>query len=155
GGTNSGFGGDGLSATRAMLNGPTGVTTDPAGNIYIADFGNNRIRVVNSSGTISTLAGTGDPGFSGDNGPATQAKLSAADVAYFGGSLYFADEYNNRVRKIDLSTKIITTVAGSGAQGFSGDGGPAISAQLTLPRSVALDPAGNLYIADWGNAVVR
>lgn len=155
GGNGGGFGGDGYFAAHAQLNGPTGVAVDPGGNVYIADSGNSRIRVVNPVQNISTLAGTGTSGFSGDNGPASQASLSVNDLAYFGGSLYFADNFANRIRKIDLATKIITTVAGNGSAGYSGDGGPATEAQLTQPRGIAFDAAGNMYIADWGNAVVR
>src|SRR5262249_29388754 len=137
------------------LSAPTGVAVDNSGNIYIADTGNARIRKVEASGNLSNLAGSGISGFGGDNGPASQARIAPNDVAYFGGSLYIADMYNNRIRKVDLSTKIITTVVGTGDAGNAGDGGPALSAQLNEPRGLALDAAGNLYIADWGNAVVR
>ncbi len=155
GGNGPGFSGDGQFALNARLTGPTAVAADAAGNIYIADSGNFRIRVVNVNQQISTLAGNGSPKATGDNGPATNAGLSVTDLTISGGSLYFADELNNKVRKIDLNTKIISTVAGIGSPGYTGDGGTAFSAQLAFPTSVALDAAGNMYIADWGNSVIR
>jgi sugar lactone lactonase YvrE len=151
-----GFSGDGGPATSAQLYSPQGVAVDSAGNLYIADSGDNCIRKV-SNGTITTVAGDGTEGFSGDNGPATAARLShptglAVDSA---GNLYIADFSNNRIRKI--SNGVITTVAGNGTlpPGSSGDGGPATSAQLVYPTSVAVDSAGNLYIADAGNNCIR
>jgi uncharacterized protein (TIGR03437 family) len=149
-----GFAGDNGPATYAELSAPNGVAVDPAGNIYIADTGNNRIRKV-TNGVITTVAGNGTAGLSGDNGPATNAQLNgpkgvAVDSA---GNLYIADTYNSRVRKV--SNGVITTVAGSGTQGFSGDNGPATSALLFWPKGVAVDSAGNLYIADTYNSRVR
>ena len=140
-----GFSGDNGPATSAELNGG-GVAVDSAGNLYIADSGNNRIRKV-SNGVITTVAGDGTSGFSGDNGPATSAQLSipiavAVDSA---GDLYIADYANNRIRKV--SNGVITTVTGNGNAGFSGDNGPASSAEVNAPQSVAVDSAGNLYIA--------
>ena len=151
-----GFSGDGGPATSAQINSPRGVALDGAGNLYIVDTGNNRIRKVDTSGIITTVAGTGDAGFSGDGGPATSARLSgprgvALDDA---GNLYIADRDNNRIRKVDTSGTI-TTVAGTGDAGFSGDGGPALSATLNGPSGVALDGAGNLYIAEFGNSRIR
>ncbi len=127
---------------------------DSAGNLYIADTDNNRIRKV-SNGVITTVAGNGTQGFSGDNGPATSAQLYipggvAVDSA---GNLYIADTYNNRIRKV--SNGVITTVAGNGTVGFGGDNGPATSAQLNTPVAVAVDSAGNLYIADTNNNRIR
>ena len=144
--------GDNGPATSAQLNFPEGVAVDSAGNLYIADSGNYRIRTV-SNGVITTVAGNGTQGFSGDNGPATSAALSgpngvAVDSA---GNLYIADYYNNRIRKV--SNGVITTVAGGGAS--FGDNGPATSAQLYEPWGVAVDSAGNLYIADSGNDRIR
>src|ERR1039458_1128087 len=148
----SGYSGDNGPATSAQLNGPYGVAVDSASNLYIADSGNNRIRKV-SNGVITTVAGNGTAGFSGDNGPATSAQLSGSfDVTVDSvGSLYIGDGGNNRIRKV--SNGVITTVAGSGSTGpsgagFSGDNGPATSAQLQIPGGVAVDSPGNLYIAD-------
>lgn len=153
---NEGFGGDGNQASQAYLNSPTGVAVDAAGNVYIADNGNGRIRMVDVNGDISTIAGNGNPMFLGDNGPAKSAQLDPADVVLDNaGNLYVSDRGNHRIRKINLTSKVITTVAGIGSPGHSGDGGPATSAQLKLPTSMTLDAAGNLYIADNGNSVVR
>lgn len=159
-GGNPGYSGDGGNAIGAELNGPEGITVDPAGNLYIADTGNNRIRkvsgVILSGGTITTFAGTGTAGFSGDSSPATSAKLNAPyGVALdASGNLYIADSANNRVRRVDGSGTI-TTYAGTGTAGYSVDPGPATSAELDSPMGVAVDPAGNLYIADARNYVVR
>jgi len=205
-----GFAGDGAAATKARLELPRGVFLDPAGNIYIADSGNNRIRKVDiSSGNISTIAGTGTGGFSGDGGPATAATVfnplggaadasgniyiadtgnlrlrkvsggvittiagnggfklqdGAAATANFNapqglaadasGNVYVADTGNHRVRKI-LTSGVVTTIAGNGAAGFSGDGGSALSASLNTPQGVAVDVQGNVYIADSKNNRLR
>ena len=151
-----GFSGDGGPAVSAQLSGPKGVAVDGAGNFYMADAGNNRIRRVNPSGTITTIAGIGGNGFSGDGAPAGTARLSfpsglALDAA---GNLYIADAGNNRIRRIDSSGRI-TTVAGTGQPGFSGDGGPAVSAQLTAPKGVSVDGSGNVYIADQEDLRIR
>jgi uncharacterized protein (TIGR03437 family) len=151
---NTGFSGDGGPATSASLNNPDSVAVDAAGNLYITDGVNNRIRMV-SGGIITTVAGNGIAGFSGDGVPATGTSLFlpgqiALDVA---GDLYIADAGNNRVRKI--SGGVITTIAGNGQRGFAGDGGPAMSASLSYPYGIALDSAGNLYIADGGNSRIR
>jgi sugar lactone lactonase YvrE len=150
-GNGTGFSGDNGPATSAQLS-SSGVAVDPAGNLYIADTWNNRIRKV-SNGVITTVAGNGTEGSSGDNGPAISAQLSASGVAVdSAGNLYIADEFNNRIRKV--SNGVITTVAGNGTRGFSGDNGPATSAQLNRPRGVAADSAGNLYIADtWSDCI--
>jgi hypothetical protein len=149
-----GFSGDGGMATNAQLCLPSGVTVSAAGNLFFADSCNNRIRKVSGSGIISTIAGNGTAGYSGDGGPAVSAQLSskttlATDAA---GNLYIADYMNSRVRMINAAG-VITTIAGIGSPGFSGDGGPANSAQIYSPASLALDPSGNLYISDV-NAVV-
>jgi sugar lactone lactonase YvrE len=148
--------GDGGSAISAEIWGPGGVATDPAGNLYISD--NSSVRKVEATtGIITTVAGNGTPGFSGDGGPAIDAEFErpvgiALDA---NGNLYIADRENNRIRKVDASTGIVTTVAGNGTNGFSGDGGPATSAELFYPDNVALDAAGNLYIADTNNERIR
>jgi len=143
-----GFSGDNGPAASAQLLNPQGLALDSAGNLYIADTSNNRVRKV-SNGVITTVAGNGTPGFSGDNGPATSAQLHgpygvALDPA---GNLYITDLGNDRIRKV--SNGVITTVAGNGTQGLSGDNGPATSAQLITPGGLAADSAGNLYIADY------
>ncbi|GAB3625896.1 Serine/threonine-protein kinase PknD [Pandoraea terrae] len=151
-----GFSGDGAAATSAQLAYPIGVAVDAGGNVYIADFNNSRIRRVDTSGTITTMAGNGTYGFSGDGGAATSALLAyptgvAADAA---GNVYIADQNNQRIRKVDTSGTI-TTIAGNGTYGFSGDGGAATSAQLDSPAGVAADAAGNVYIADNSNSRIR
>jgi len=150
------FAGDGGPATSASLSRPGGVAVDAVGNLYIADKMNNRIRKVSPSGIISTVAGNGTEGFSGDGGPATSASLNwpAAVAVDAAGNLYVADTLNSRIRKVSPSG-IISTVAGNGMAGFSGDGGSATSASLNLPQGVAVDAAGNVYIADWGNNRIR
>jgi sugar lactone lactonase YvrE len=148
--------GDGGPATNAVLGNVTGVAVDVAGNLYIADPDNNRIRKVAANGTISTVAGNGTLGYSGDGGPATSAQLwspdgVAVDVA---GNLYIADGNNNRIRKV-ATNGMISTVAGNGSLGYSGDGGPATSAQMDFPWGLAVDSVGNLYIADGNNNRIR
>ena len=150
--------GDGGPATAAMLNKPRGIALDIAGNLYIADQDNHSIRKVGAStGNISTIAGTGKRGFGGDGGPAAAAMLDkpagvALDIA---GNLYIADHGNHRARRVDASNGNISTVAGTGEEGFGGDGGPAAAAMLKEPKGIVLDVAGNLYIADSGNIRVR
>jgi sugar lactone lactonase YvrE len=150
------FSGDSGPATSAALAKPTNVATDAAGNIYIADADNHRVRMVDASGNITTFAGNGVQGFFGDGGPATSASLDTpTSVAVHNDTVYIADSRNNVIRAV--SGGMITTIAGSntGAAGYSGDGGPAIAALLNCPRSVAVDANGNLYIADTKNHVVR
>jgi len=152
----AGFGGDGGSAASSQLNTPTGVAVDKSGNIYIADSGNNRVRKIAPNGSISTFAGTGAAGFAGDGGAAASAQLYtpfglAVDAS---GNLYIAELGNSRVRKISTAGTI-TTVAGNGTSAFSGDGGPAVNAELNYPEAVAVDSAGNIYIADTLNYRVR
>jgi sugar lactone lactonase YvrE len=152
----AGFLGDGGMATNANLNHPFGVAADADGNLFIADSGNNRIRCVNSNGIITTLAGTGNAGYSGDGGPASNANLnfpSDVKVDRF-GFIYFADVNNSRVRGIDPSG-VITTVAGSATQGYSGDGGSPTTASLKLPFAIALDAFGSLLVCDMQNFRVR
>ncbi len=150
-----GFGGDGASATGAQLNTPLGLALDGAGDLYIADFSNNRIRMVSPSGTITTVAGTGNGGYSGDGGQAINAQLNnPSGVALDGaGNLYIADGGNNVIRKVSPAGQI-STIAGNGTAGYSGDGGPALQAQLISPRAIAVDAVGNILIAD-GSTVIR
>jgi sugar lactone lactonase YvrE len=148
--------GDGGPATGASLSSPWGVAVDGQGNVYISERGRNAVRKVSPGGIISTFAGTGQSGFSGDGGPATSALLSgpqglALDIQ---GNLYISDYGNGRVRKVDRGG-IITTVAGKSPSGFSGDGGPATSAQLHGPAGLTVDAKGNLYIADQLNSRIR
>ena len=153
------FAGDGGAATQTSVFLPTGVLTDAAGNMFLADSSNNRIRRVDATTKdISTIAGDGNPGFSGDNGPATLAEVSIpAGLALDGaGNIYFADTGNHAIRRIDAVSGFITTVAGTGGvAGFAGDNGPATSAKLSLPEGVAFDAAGNMYITDTGNNRIR
>ena len=151
-----GFSGDGGRAAGARLNEPSGVAVDRAGNIYIADNDNNRIRRVDGGGTITTIAGTGRAGFAGDGGPATAAELNNPYGVWVSatGEIYIADQRNHRVRKISRDG-IIRTIAGNGVQGYSGDGGPATQASLSFPDDVVMNSRGELFIADAGNDVVR
>lgn len=158
----AGFSGDGGSATDAKLNNPVGVIVDRIGNVYVADFRNQCIRKINTSGIISTIAGTPMVyGYGGDGGPATGAEIYyPGDIAIDRtGNLYLAEEWNNRIRKID-TFGIITTVAGIGPSGFlsgtfSGDGGAATSAGINFPTSVVVDTLGNIYFTDQGNQRIR
>jgi len=153
--TIAGYGGDNGQATVAELNLPSGLTSDPSGNIYIADTYNNRIRMVNTAGIITTVVGTGTAGFLGDGGQATTAEINfPRGVAFAGGNLFIADEGNNRIRMVN-SAGVISTIAGNGTTGFSGDGGAATAAELHSPTGVAFDANGNMFIADWVNNRVR
>jgi uncharacterized protein (TIGR03437 family) len=152
-----GFSGDGGSAVGASLNSPRGVAVDRSGNVFFADTGNHRIRMIDSQrGTITTIAGTGVQGYSGDQGPAINAALNApTSVSLDGvGNLFIADSGNNRVRKLS-SDGTITTVAGNGVARFAGDGGLATAASLNDPLAVSVDQLGNFYIADYNNKLVR
>jgi sugar lactone lactonase YvrE len=153
----AGFAGDNGAATAAELKSPSGLGFDLSGNLYIADEGNYRIRKVTTAGIITTVAGNGTKGYSGDNAAATAAELNnpsgvaALDLA---GNLYIADQDNNRVRMVSAGGTI-TTVAGNGTYGFSGDNAAATAAELAVPMGVALDGSGNLYIADNSNSRIR
>jgi len=151
----SGFSGDGGQATAAQMSSPGGLAINSA-NLYIADGGNNRVRRVDlATGTITTFVGTGVAGFGGDGGPATAAQINAPNsLALDWANLYIADGGNNLVRRVDLATGTITTFAGTGTSGFSGDGGPATAAEMSSPGGLAVD-LGNLYIGDYGNSRVR
>ncbi|MHB8260172.1 MAG: NHL domain-containing protein [Bacteroidia bacterium] len=152
----SGYTGNGGLAQSAELHGPEGVTIDASGNLYIADNGNNVVRKVTKTGVISTYAGNGTAGFSGDGGQATAAELSGpAGVAIdANGNLYISDQDNQRIRKV-TSTGVISTVAGNGTIGYYGNGVQATSAELNGPSNIAVDASGNLYIADTGNHGIR
>jgi RHS repeat-associated protein len=153
----AGYSGDGVAATSTELNYPYGVALDSAGNIYIADAGNNRIRKVTvSTGIITTVAGNGNWAFSGDGGPATNAALSPAGIALdSAGNLYIADSENDRIREVTAATGIIFTIVGDGITGYSGDGGLAIVAELDNPLAVTVSSTGYLYIADESNGRIR
>lgn len=154
----SGYSGDGSAATSAQLSSPQGITTDGAGNVYIADAGNNVIRKIDAgTGNISTVAGNGTPGFSGDGGAATSAQLNnptgvALDAS---GNIFIADLNNNRIRVVDATTGIITTLAGTGSASFSGDGGNAAAATMDSPNAICVDASGNVYFVDNGNLRIR
>ncbi|MER6382579.1 RICIN domain-containing protein [Streptomyces sp. NPDC001250] len=152
----AGFKGDNEPAVSAQLNRPYGIAVDSTGTVYFSDFNNHRVRKLTTDGKISTVAGTGVAGFSGDNGPAVSAQLNyprevAVDSA---GAVYIVDANNHRVRKITADGRI-STVAGTGAAGFSGDGGPATAARLNLPLGVAVDSTGVLYVVEYSNHRVR
>ncbi len=151
------FGGDGGQATQAVLGTPYGIAVDASGNVYFSDFENFRVRKIAANGVISTFAGNGTLGYSGDGGQATKAQLTPTGLALDStGNLYIADFLNNVVRMVTPGG-VISTVAGNRAMGagFSGDTGAATAAQLNYPTAVVLDNVGNLYIADWGNFVIR
>ena len=152
----AGFSGDGGPATAAELDHPSGLAVASNGDVYIADAGNNRVRMVNPSGIITTVAGTGVAGFSGDGGPATAAELDYPNGLALGpdGGLFIADRNNQRIREI-LPDGTITTVAGNGEVGYTGENVPALSEALNYPAGVAVGPSGNLYIADDGNCIVQ
>ncbi len=160
---NQGFSGDGGPATQASLNSPTGVCTDPAGDLFIADVGNYRIRKVDTSGNITTVAGNGIEAGTGDGGPATQASMyiPIRCVVDSNGNLYVADQSGQKIRMINPSG-IISTFAGTGANAgphsigsYSGDGGPATAANLNNPTAITVDPAGNIYFSDQYNQRIR
>lgn len=163
-GGGGGFAGDGSPASAGRYNANYMITTDAAGNLYIADNGNARIRKITAStGIITTVAGSATTGSGGDGGPATAAQLGGVGGPNSGvvgvavdasGNIFIADGTNHRIRKVDASTGIITTICGS-TSGFSGDGSSSFTAQLNAPRGICVDAAGNLYIADAGNQRIR
>ena len=153
---NQAYGGDNGQATAAELNGPCGLVFDGAGNLYISDSGNNRVRKINSAGIITTVAGNGNAGYSGDGAAATLAELDntggiALDAAL---NIYITDANNNCIRKVS-TTGVISTFAGRGAVGYTGDGGQATAAELNTPVDVKIDTAGNVYFSDFSNNCVR
>ena len=158
----SGYSGDGGAGTSAQMGSPYAVVSDAAGNVFIADYFNNVVRKLNIYGVMSTVAGTGEPGYNGENLYATESRLNgpaglAVDAI---GNLYIADKFNERIRKVDGHTGRMTTIAGNGQHGGwngaeFGNGGLATAASLTYPVAVALDCTGNIYIADNGSQTVR
>ena len=150
--------GDGGAPTAAFINQPYSVAVDSAGDVFIADYDGQRIREINhATGLITTVAGDGTAGFAGDGGQATAAQLDypravAVDAA---GNVYIADTSDERIRKINMATGVITTVAGNGSVGFSGDGGPATAAELDFPEALTVDTAGDIFIADTDNQRIR
>ncbi len=152
-----GFSGDGGPASAAQLNNVFGVARGPDGALYLCDTDNHRIRRINTAGIIETYAGSDQRGYTGDGGPATAATLDQPyELAWDrAGHLFFVDIGTHTVRRIDAKTRIITTVAGTGVRGFSGDAGPAARAQLVQPHSLAFDAAGALYICDIANNRIR
>lgn len=160
------FGGDGGDPRLAQLDLPSSVAIDSRDQVFISDQANQRIRCITDAGVLDTIAGTGEPGYSGDGGPATEAQLHASVgqaaspanrivVSPDDTRLYVADTDNHRVRVIDLATGIIDTLAGDGTPGYAGDGGPAREASLYQPTDVALGADGELYVADTSNSCVR
>ena len=151
-----GSSGDGGAATSAQLNYPQGAFVDISGNVYIAEHDNNKVRMVTTTGIITTFAGTGTIGSTGDGGAATSAQLNhpigvSVDIS---GNVYIADVWNHKIRMV-TSKGIMTTFAGTGTPGDSGDGRAATSAQLTNPWGVSVDISGNVYIADYNNYKIR
>ncbi len=151
-----GFNGDGIQATEASLNGPYDVRVDSKGNVYIADIYNHRIRKVDNQGVISTVAGNGVAGFSGDGGPAVKAQLNMPYGIILDNedNLLIADSDNNVIRKVSRDG-IIRTIAGRAERGFEGDGGPALAAKFDSPQALAFDKDGRLYIGDEHNNAIR
>ena len=149
--------GDGGPATAAQIDNPFGLGRGPDGALWFCEYTGQRIRKVDKDGTIHTMAGTGKKGYSGDGGPALQATFNLPHEIRFDkeGNYYIADMVNSAIRRVDAKTGIITTFAGTGKPGYSGDGGPANKAELKQPHSIQFDGAGDLYICDIGNNVIR
>jgi sugar lactone lactonase YvrE len=151
-----GHGNDGVPANESALNQPYDVRVDPAGNLYIADFGNHRVRRVAPDGTIRTVAGTGKPGYSGDGGPATRAQLHGPYGVFSDAKLglLIADTYNHVIRAVDRRGRI-RTLAGTGTRGYGGDGGPALSATFDSPQGLAMTSGGSILVGDEHNHAIR
>ena len=152
-----GFSGDGGPATAAEIDNPFGLVRGPDGALWFCEYTGQRIRKVNPDGTIHTMAGSSKKGYSGDGGPALEATFNLPHEIRFDkeGNYYIADMTNHAIRRVDAKTGIITTFAGTGQPGYSGDGGPANKAQLKQPHSIQFGADGNLYICDIGNNVIR
>lgn len=151
-----GFSGDGLTATTAQFHGPIGVALAPAGEVFVLDFFNSRVRKINLLGKINTIAGNGTGGYTGDNSVGTSAQVFAYGIAVDKNSnLFIADANYGVIRKVLNTTGIITTVAGTGVPGYTGDHGPASAAKLGSIHGICFDPKGNMYVADAGHHSVR
>lgn len=152
-----GFSGDGGPATAAQINDPYGVVRGPDGALWFCEHNGHRIRRIAVDGTITTVAGTGVKGYSGDGGPGREATFNLPHEIRFDavGNLYVADTGNNAVRRIDARSGIVTTIAGGAARGYSGDGGPAVAAGLRGPHSIQFGRGGELYVCDVGNHAIR
>jgi DNA-binding beta-propeller fold protein YncE len=154
----AGFSGDGGPGVAAQVNNPYGLTVGPDGALYFCEIGNHRVRRLDlKTGIISTAAGSGEKGYAGDGGPATEASLNEPYEVRFdrAGNMFFAEMQNHVIRRVDAKTRTVSTVAGTGVAGFSGDGGPAVKAQLRQPHSIAFDSEGKLLICDIGNHRIR
>lgn len=163
-GGGAGFAGDGGPAKKALFKQPNDVTMDEAGNMYIADQQNWRVRKIDASGNIDTVIGVGKFGTTGDGGPAKDAQISWAfgsnpnpsgAILYDKGKIYLSDTEANRLRVVDMTTGTIDALAGTGESGFGGDGGAAKDAKLSAPRDLEMGPDGDLYVADTDNGAVR
>lgn len=152
-----GHSGDGGKANLAQIDNPFGVIRGPDNAIWFCEYTGQTIRRISPDGIISTIAGNGKKGFTGDNGPALEATFNLPHEIRFdkNGDLFIVDMSNHAVRKVDMKSRIITTIAGTGNPGYSGDGGPANKAQLKNPHSIQFDAQGNLFICDIGNHVIR
>jgi streptogramin lyase len=153
----AGSNGDGGPAARAQLNNPFGLARGPDGALWFADYAAQVVRRIGTDGVITTVIGNGRAAYTGDGGPAREASLNHPHEIRFdrAGNLFIADQGNNVIRRYDARTGLISTVAGNGRPGYAGDGGPAARAQLKSPISLQFDPAGDLFIADIGNQVIR
>ena len=163
-GGGAGYAGDGGPAAGALFRQPSDGTLDDAGNIYLVDQANQRIRHIDANDMITTIAGTGTAGDAGDGGPADEAQFAweggsnpnpSGGIVHHDGKLYVSDTENDRIRVIDLASGTVEAFAGTGEQGFAGDGGPAVEAKLRGPRDLEIGPDGHLYFADTDNGVVR
>ncbi len=152
-----GFAGDGGPATAAQLDNPFGVTRGPDGCLWFCEYTGQRVRRILADGRVETVAGSGRKGYSGDGGPALQAEFNLPHEIRFDsrGDLYVVDMSNHAVRKVDLKTGVISTIAGTGVPGYRGDGGPALEAEFKQPHSIQFGPEGDLYVCDIGNHAIR
>lgn len=152
-----GYSGDGGPATQAQFNNPFGITRGPDGALYVVEFEGNVVRRIAADGTITTFAGSGRKGGAGDGGPALEAEFNQPHEIRFDrdGNLYLSDMLNHRIRRVDAKTHRVSTVAGTGKPGFSGDGGSATAAALNNPIAIQFDAAGDLYVCDIGNHRIR